>query len=73
MRSIGWFSVDCCLYVVEGRHTGTQNKARACDWAVEKGGLRVLEMGQTGTHREKEGRWRKRRMNQIRMALNNHR
>ena len=27
-----------------------QDKARACDWAVEKeGGLRVLETGQIGT------------------------
>ena len=51
-----------------------QDEARACDWAVGKeGGLRVLEMGEIGRHEEKEGRWRKGKMDQIRVTFNSHR
>jgi hypothetical protein len=39
----------------------------------KKGGLRVLEMGQIATHREREGKWKKRRTNLNRMGLNSYR
>lgn len=51
-----------------------KDKTRACDWTVEKeGGLRVFERREREDGGEKEGRWRKRRTAQVRVALNSHR
>lgn len=51
-----------------------KDKTRACDWTVEKEcRLIVFERQEREERREREGRWKKRRITQIYVALDSHR
>jgi len=69
-------SVPGCRLLSVSKEGQVKDKARACDWTVEKeGGQAGIKFLRGGRNRRagREGRWRKKRTTQMCAALNSHR